>query len=173
MTRPLCLALASLVLFQSAATAGNPFRRRAVAVVPRPLPAAAVVQTVSPITTTDARNANAPTPMLGTFYSTPYLNVRGDSPTGGGYSPLGQYGTSNLVIYGPLSVYRSIAAPVEVYTRGYDGSVVLTEATAFSTPNLPNASRVIYPTPATNADHPRPYRLRTNWPSAITWIDQN
>ncbi|MDX2037784.1 MAG: hypothetical protein SFX72_14125 [Isosphaeraceae bacterium] len=118
-------------------------------------------------------DANAPTPMLGSFYATPMANVRGNSPTGGGYSPHGQYGINNLDLYGPLSIYRSTAVPVTVYSRGYDGAVVATEAVTFSTPNLPEATQVVNPTPASYRDRPRPYRIRTSWPSAINWIDQN
>ena len=85
---------------------------------------------------------------LGTFEPTPYLMVRGDWPTGGGYSPLEVYGDQTLSLYGPLSPLRSVSAPVRTYTRGYDGRIYPGEGTSFSNPNLPRLSPVIYPTPA-------------------------
>ena len=91
-----------------------------------------------------------PTPTLGTFEPTPYMWVNGNSPAGGGVSPLGQFGDTNLSIYGPLSSLRSIAAPLQIYQRGYDGRVTVQEATSFSYPNLPSVGPVIYPTEATN-----------------------
>ena len=58
---------------------------------------------------------------LGTFQPTPYLMVRGNWPSGGGYTPLEFYGDGSLTLYGPLSQFRSVSAPVMTYTRGYDG----------------------------------------------------
>ena len=40
----------------------------------------------------------SPYPMLGTFFPTPYLLVRGNWPAGGGYSPLGLYGNASMDI---------------------------------------------------------------------------
>lgn len=157
--RPALVAFATILVTPPPVEAGGPFRRR--------------VETARP-TTVVVRpdNVNASTPMLGTFYATPYMNVRGNNPTGGGYSPMGQYGVSNFAIYGPLSAYRSTSAPVAVYSRGYDGSLILTEGTAFSSPNLPEASPVVYPTPTSYRDRPRTSAPRS-LPSAINWIDQN
>lgn len=112
-------------------------------------------------------------PYAGTFYPTPYMTVRGNAPTGGGYSPLGIYGESTMVLYGPLSSLRSTAAPLITYSRGYDGRTVIQEGTSFSTPNLPGATPVIYPTQATYY-----YGFRESgdppwWSSGINWIDQN
>ncbi len=136
--------------------AGAPFRRRSRMLVP----ARATVDQPS-------------SPYAGTFYPTPYMTVRGDSPTGGGYSPLGIYGDSTMALYGPLSSLRSTAAPLITYSRGYDGRTSIRDGTSFSTPNLPQATPVIYPTQATYY-----YGFRESgdppwWTSGINWIDQN
>src|SRR3954453_10087211 len=104
------------------AEAGDPFRRRSRVLVP-----------------SGARIGQATSPYAGTFYPTPYMTVRGNAPTGGGYSPLGIYGESTMALYGPLSSLRSTAAPLITYSRGYDGRTVILEGTSFSTPNLPEA----------------------------------
>lgn len=119
------------------------------------------------------RNANAPTSMLGTFYPTPYIIVRGDGPTGAGYSPLGQYGLGTTTLYGPISAYRATSAPVRVYSRGYDGRVIEREGTSFSTPYRPEASPVIYPTPNSYYYRPRRPNPSADTPSPINWLDQN
>src|SRR5262245_3297235 len=101
------------------AEAGGPFRRPPQRVVPTVHSGDAAVY-----------------PMLGTFYPTPYMIVRGNFPTGGGYSPLDQFGNTSLSLYGPLSSLRATTAPVLLVTRGYDGRLVPLSATSFSTPNL-------------------------------------
>ena len=116
---------------------------------------------------------HSPYPGLGTFYPTPYMTVRGDWPTGDGYSPLGSFGDQTLSLYGPISPLRATAAPVVTYARGYDGRPVVLEGTSFSTPNLAGATPIVYPTQATYY-----YGFRQTvdppwWPSAINWIDQN
>src|SRR4051794_29356274 len=83
---------------------------------------------------------------LGSFTETPYLVVRGNGPTGGGYSPLNQYGDTAMDIYGPISSYRATSAPVLAYTRGYDGRAAIVEGTSFSYPFQPALSPVVYPT---------------------------
>jgi hypothetical protein len=110
---------------------------------------------------------------LGTFQPTPYIMVRGNWPAGGGYSPLETYGDQSMVLYGPLSALRSVAAPVMMYTRGYDGRVYASPATSFSTPNLAGLSPVIYPTPASYFYAPRVNRTPPQWTSGFNWIDQN
>src|SRR5829696_5690420 len=88
------LALLGLVAWGSTrAEAGGLFRRRERAAVPtvRMVPTAAA-PTAAPFPTT-----------LGTFYPTPYMTVRGNFPTGGGYSPNDQFGDTSMDIYGPLS----------------------------------------------------------------------
>jgi hypothetical protein len=158
------LALAALSCLASVTPshAGGPFLRRARAVVPT-----AAVENPA-----DA-NANAPSPMLGTFYPTPYVMVGGDRPTGSGYSPLGQYGVVSTAMYGPMSIYRTVTAPVSVYTRGYDGSVREVRGHSFSSPNLPESNPVVYPTPAAYRD--RLWRGQTPpwWTRGEGWIDQN
>jgi len=109
---------------------------------------------------------------LGTFEPTPYLMVRGNWPTGGGYSPLEVYGDQTLSLYGPLSPLRSVSAPVRTYTRGYDGRIEPGEATSFSNPNLPRLSPVIYPTPASYYYAPRVNRTPPWWSTGTEWIDQ-
>lgn len=109
---------------------------------------------------------------LGTFEPTPYLMVRGNWPTGGGYTPLETYGEQTLSLYGPLSPLRSIAAPVRTYTRGYDGGIQVGEATSFSNPNLPRLSPVIYPTPASYYYGPRVNRTPPWWSTGTGWVDQ-
>jgi len=111
--------------------------------------------------------------MLGTFYPSPYLMVRGNAPAGGGYSPLGLYGDASMAIYGPLSPFRGYTAPVSTYARGYDGRPVLLNENSFSTPNRPDVTPVVYPTQANYF-----YRIRTSgdppwWGSGMDWIDQN
>jgi len=113
------------------------------------------------------------TATLGTFQPTPVITVRGNYPVGGGYSPLGIYGDVTMSIYGPLSAFRATTAPVLVYVRGYDGSLRVTEATSFSTPNLPDLSPVRYPTEANYYYGPRVNRVSPWGENAINWIDQN
>jgi len=110
---------------------------------------------------------------LGTFQPTPIITVRGNYPIGGGYSPLDIYGDQTLSLYGPLSPLRVTTAPVRVYVRGYDGSIRIAEAAAFSTPNLPELSPVVYPTEANYYYGPRVNRAPSWGASAINWIDQN
>jgi hypothetical protein len=125
------------------------------------------------VVATQARSWSAPTKTLGTFYPTPYLMVRGNSPIGGGYSPLDIYGDQTMVLYGPLSALRATTAPVVIYTRGYDGQISATEALSFSNPNLPEISPVIYPTEANNFYGPRVSRTPPWGANGINWIDQN
>jgi hypothetical protein len=159
--RVLALAVGLVAIGESPAHAGRPFSRRA-----RVTPAQRVVPT-------NYANSNAPTPMLGTFYPTPYMTVRGNAPAGGGYSPLGVYGDQTLALYGPISPLRATTAPVLTYSRGYDGSLYPTMATGFSTPILPSASPVIYPTQATNYYGFRESGTPPWWKSGLNWIDQN
>ena len=70
-TRRWALASVAVAILASAGPAkagGKLLRRRSQAVVPT-------------ATTTNPANANAPSPMLGTFYHTPYVIVGGDRPT--------------------------------------------------------------------------------------------
>jgi hypothetical protein len=126
----------------SDAAAGGLFHRRNRTVVATTVvvPAPAPVPVAMPV------RSSAP---LGSFYATPYVNVRGNFPAGSGYSPLGQYGDTTMALYGPMSALREIAAPVPVYSRGYDGRVYVSEATGFSTPNAPELSPIVYPTQGT------------------------
>ncbi len=116
-----------------------------------------------------------PAPMLGTFYpDPPPLNVRGNFEAGGGYSPLGLFGDSSATIIGPLSAFRTTAAPVLVYERGYDGSYRPGLGTSFSNPNFPAASpSVVYPTRANARNAGRRMSTPPQWDSGINWIDLN
>ena len=115
-----------------------------------------------------------PLPPLGSgFVSTPTIMVRGNGTAGGGYSPLGQFGDTTLVLYGPLSVFRTTSAPVATYTRGYDGRITVGTGTSFSNPNQPTLSPVIYPTQATNFYGFRQSGSPPWWQNASTWLDQN
>jgi hypothetical protein len=115
----------------------------------------------------------APTATLGNFQPSPVVSVRGNNPTSGGYSPLGQYGDQTLSLYGPISAFRMSTAPVTGYTRGYDGRLYLTEALTFSNPNLPSLSPFHYPTEANYFYGPRINRTPAWGSNALNWIDQN
>lgn len=112
-------------------------------------------------------------PGLGTFYPTPMLAAGGNAPAGYGYSPLGIYGESSTTLYGPISALRANPAPLTVYSRGYDGRAIPVEATSFSYPNYPPASRVVYPTRANVYTGFRAISSPPWQASAINWIDQN
>jgi hypothetical protein len=129
------------------------------------------VQRSAPATQTTCVSPVAST--LGTFQPTPIVIVRGNWPTGGGYTPLQFYGDQTMMIYGPISPFRSVAAPVVTYSRGYDGRVYALPATSFSTPNRPELTPVIYPTSANYYYAPRVNRTPPQWTSGINWIDQN
>lgn len=109
---------------------------------------------------------------LGTFNPTPVVTVGGNWPNGGGYSPLGIYGDQTLALYGPLSPFRAVTAPVVVYSRGYDGVVRPTEGFSTSYPNQPSLSPVAYPTQANNYYGPRVLE-DPRYFSASNWLDQN
>ncbi len=110
---------------------------------------------------------------LGTFTETPNVWVRGSGTTGGGYSPLGFYGTQNMVMYGPISAFRETSAPVVTYTRGYDGRTRAVPGTSFSSPNLPTFTPVVYPTQANDYFGFRVSGDPPWWQNAMDWIDQN
>jgi hypothetical protein len=150
------LALVSVLYGSFATEAGDWFGRR------RP----------APVTYYRRTSAISPAP-LGTFAPTPMVMVRSDSPTGSGFSPLGQSGDATMAIYGPLSPFRATAAPVLTYTRGYDGTIVAVPGSSFSTPNLPTLSSVVYPTQSTNYFGPRVLKSPPWWASGAGWIDQN
>jgi hypothetical protein len=160
---PALLAVVGVLgVFVGSADAGSPLFRRSrrvatqYVVQPQPRPAGL-----------------APSPMLGTFYPTPYLTVRGDWPAGGGYTPLGMSGDSAMSIYGPMSSLRQITAPVLMYQRGYDGVARPTIGTSFSYPNKPDLGTVVYPTRANVYYAPRTQSTPPWWDSGMYWIDQN
>jgi hypothetical protein len=148
--------------------AGGPFWSRA---VPPPQGSGGFVTTGRLVTRPQSTlNSSG---RLGTFYPTPYLMVRGNAPAGGGYSPLGSFGDSTLSMYGPLSPFRPITAPVWTYSRGYDGRVIVRPGTSFSTPNAPSMTNVVYPTQSTNYFGFRESGSPPWYSNAINWIDQN
>src|SRR4029077_5450216 len=116
------------------------------------------------VVATRARPCPTPpaTATLGTFMPTHVSPGRGNTPVGGGYSPLDIYGDPTLALYGPLSPLRVTTAPILTTVRGYDGSIRVTEAYSFATPNLTELSPVIYPTDANNYYAPRVNR-RPPW----------
>jgi hypothetical protein len=154
---------ASAILGAMAATANaeGPFRRR-----PRPA--------IETATTTRPEDQVAPSPMLGSFRPSNYVTVRGNGVVGGGYSPLGQFGREqSLSVYGPLSAFREISAPVTTVVRGYNGIPVVARGTSFSNPNQPTLSPYVYPTRASQYSALRFQSTPPQWDKAILWIDQN
>lgn len=114
------------------------------------------------------------TESLGTFEPTPYVFVRGNGETGGGYSPLGIFGEQTMVMYGPMSVFRSTTAPVTTYVRGYNGALQAVPGYSFSSPNLPALSPVVYPTRSSNYYRSRFDVAPPGRPKdSMNWIDQN
>ena len=111
-------------------------------------------------------------PALGTFGPTPYVMVGGAAPTSFGYSPLGNFGDASMALNGPFSPMRSIAAPITVYNRGYDGVLRPEKGVSFSNPNLPVLSPVVYPTQGNYYYAPRVNRTPPWWTSGVNWIDQ-
>jgi hypothetical protein len=160
----LFFSLTFLASFASEVEAGGLFHRRSREVVVTSRP---VVATSGPVVATSA------TGTLGTFTPTPYIVARGSFPAGGGYSPLGLYGDTTMSLYGPTSAFRSIAAPVPVYVRGYDGRTYVAEGTSFSTPNMPALSPVVYPTQGSRAHGFSTSSTPPWWKSGINWVDQN
>lgn len=127
------------------------------------------------VPTTSPRVAGlAPSPMRGTFYPDPSpVMVLGNYEVGGGYSPLGTYGDTSATLIGPLSAFRSTAAPVATYQRGYDGNFRPEIGTGFSNPNFPTASPIVYPSRANVRNAPRRVSTPPQWDSGINWIDLN
>lgn len=162
-------ALAAAVLLLVAATttqAGDGQRRRARRA------AAAAAAAARPIVPTARVVDPVYAGRLGTFNPTPAILVQGNYPVGGGYSPLGTYGETTMSLYGPFSSMRTTTAPVQVYSRGYDGVVRSGTAISTSYPNLPALSPVAYPTRANNYYAPR-VRENPAETSAYMWLDQN
>lgn len=127
----------------------------------------------APVVTSRVVPAPRATGTLGTFSPTPYIIVRGSIPAGGGYSPLGNYGLDNLVLYGPTSTFRNTSAPVLTYTRGYDGRTVVAPGTSFSSPNQPFLSPVVYPTQGSNYYGFKQSGSPPWWANGDNFLDQN
>ncbi len=162
----LTTSLVALVVCGSSlpsAMAGGPlFRRRG----------PVVVETVS--IAPRPRDQVAPTGMLGTFAPTPIVTVRGNGVVGGGYSSLDMYGFGNsLNVFGPLSAFRQISAPVNTVVRGYDGVPTVVQGTGFSNPLQPRLSPIVYPTRASNYSALPYQRTNPQTDKALMWIDQN
>jgi hypothetical protein len=62
-----------------------------------------------------------------------------------GFTPLQQYGSGTLSLYGPFSALRPVAAPARVVTRGYQGVRELRPAIVVSYPFLPGVGVPSYP----------------------------
>ncbi|WP_337176884.1 hypothetical protein [Paludisphaera sp.] len=114
-----------------------------------------------------------PRPTLGTFEPTPYIMVGGSAPVAGGYSPLGLYGDTTMSLNGPVSAFRSVAAPVVTYSRGYDGVLRPVTGTTTTTPNMPRLSPFAYPTRRNNYYAPRTSPPMSQYTSAVNWLDLN
>lgn len=117
----------------------------------------------------------APSPMLGSFVPNPVMTVGGAGVVAGnGWTPLQQYGSGTLSLYGPLSSLRSTAAPVRTIQRGYNGIPRVSVGTAFSYPNLPPAGAVMYPT-RMNYSYGFRYEESPPWwdGAGANWIDFN
>jgi hypothetical protein len=113
--------------------------------------------------------------MLGSFVANPVMTVGGAGNNGSnGWTPLQQFGSGTLSLYGPLSSLRSTAAPVVTYQRGYDGSLRPSVGTGFSYPNLPPAGAVVYPT-RSNYSYGFRYQQSPPWwdGAGANWIDFN
>lgn len=152
---PLVSALVAGGLIGSAEAGDRLFRRKA-------RPVREMATTIRP------EDQVAPTNMLGSFRSTPYVLVGRYPIMGGG---LGR--ENSLLVYGPTSYFRSYAAPVETVVRGYDGVPTIVEGTAFSYPNMPSLSPVVYPTRASNYSA---LKFQTTPPQrdrGTMWIDHN
>jgi hypothetical protein len=130
---------------------------------------------VQPTTAASALACPAPGPsQLGTFSPDRTLFVGGAIQPTVGATTLGMFGPDVSSILGPQSVFRETAAPIVTYSRGYDGTLVPSMGTSFSSPNLPGLSPVIYPTRANIAPGAGPMLRRPRyWPPATNWIDQN
>jgi hypothetical protein len=154
----LALGLAGLLTTPESSPGGGPFGRPA-----------AVYRPTRVYVPTQRRSDLAPSPMLGSFYPTPYMTVGGNGFSG--YTPLNWYGEGTLSMYGPVSSLRAISAPVTTYSRGYDGIVRPTQGNTFSYPFLPPASPVVYPTRALQRDAFRHQSTPPWWNSGFNWVD--
>ncbi len=110
---------------------------------------------------------------LGTFYPQPYTMLPANGIAGGGYSPMNMQGAGTLAEYGPLSLYRQVAIPATVYSRGYDGLVRPSEGTTLVYPNLPAMSPINGRTAISFPPNRRLSRPFQSGGGAINWLDQN
>lgn len=112
-------------------------------------------------------------PMLGTFHPTNYALVRGNYTGGGGYSPLNFYKDTSMVVYGPLAITRAYNAPVTTTARGYNGRLYAVRSRAYSYPNQPLSSPVVYPNQGSNYFGFPPSSESVPWQNGYNWIDMN
>ena len=121
-----------------------------------------------------SRDGLEASPMLGSFVSTPYMIVGGDSTgAANGYTPLQGYGDRAMSLYGPFASLRAISAPVRVYDRGYDGVVRSQSGVTTSYPFLPPIGPVVYPVRSTRRGA-FPYQRTPPWRDAgHNWVDFN
>jgi hypothetical protein len=152
---PMGLALVVAGLVSSAEAGDHFFRRKA-------RPVRETVTTVRP------EDRVEPTPMLGSFRSTPTIFVGPNPMIASGYGR-----ENSLGVYGPLSAFRAYAAPVQTVVRGYDGIPTVVEGTAFSYPNMPTLSPVVYPTRASNYSALRYQTTPPQLDRGTNWIDHN
>jgi hypothetical protein len=110
----------------------------------------------------------APSPMLGSFRPTPYITVHDNGLIGGLYGR-----EQSLTVYGPLSAFRQVSAPVNTIVRGYDGVPTLVQGTSFSNPNQPALSPFIYPTRASNYSALKFQSTPPQLDKGTMWVDLN
>jgi hypothetical protein len=106
--------------------------------------------------------------MLGTFQPTPYITVRDNGLVGGLYGR-----EQSLTVYGPLSAFRQVSAPVNTIVRGYGGVPTLVQGTSFSNPNQPALSPFVYPTRASNYSALKFQTTSPQRDNGSTWVDLN
>jgi hypothetical protein len=86
---------------------------------------------------------------------------------------MGMDGDTTLSLYGPFSPFRAIAAPVLLQPTSFGGSPYQAVGTGFSTPFLPPASPIVYPTRANVSTGFGYQRTPPWWDSGFGWVDQN
>jgi hypothetical protein len=99
--------------------------------------------------------------------------VRGNGVAGGGYSPFGMTGDATMSLYGPMSPSRAYTSPVVLQPTSYGPASPDAVGISFSTPYLPRATSVVYPTRGNVANGFREQRTPPWWDSGYGWIDQD
>lgn len=112
-------------------------------------------------------------PGLGSFYPNPVLWVAGTNSVGRGYAPIEGNSGQSLELYGPLSAFRATAMPVQTYSRGYDGRLMIIQGTSLGYPNRPGLSPNLNPAVGSRFPRwPNPHGPMW-WQTGQNWVDQN